>query len=271
MNKTELIIRSHLKDFELRTGCKVLYVAIIGSSEYDGYNADYDVDVAFVYDHPEKGIMPLKKNINFKVDNHGYIGFSHISHVRNLAIGSTQNWNVAMGKRIEWDQKDAESYKYVTLPQAVMDNPAVRNEVACNLMLSGWGMFMNIRTLEYSNIHVVKQAIRAIAIAGKGLNIYNKDVFNQNYEREFAKSLVKVTPLFGILRDARNGIAFEGDLNAMLAKDMDKIKTLVETLKDNSIGVQGKPLRYIHGGYEKFDMFDMYQSTMSIFLNKHFS
>ncbi len=271
MNKTELTIRRHLEDFELRTGCKVLYVAIIGSSEYDGYNADYDVDVAFVYDHPEKGIMPLKKNVNFKVDNHGYIGFSHISHVRNLAIGSTQNWNVAMGKRIEWDQEDAECYKYDTLPQAVLDRPAVRNEVACRLMLAGWCMFINIPALEHSNIHAVKQAIRAIAIAGKGLNIYNNDVFNQNSEREFTKSLDKVTPLFDILRDARNGIAFEGDLITMLGKDMDKIKTLVETLKDKSIGMQGKPLRYIHGGYEKFDMFDTDQTTLSIFLNKHFS
>jgi hypothetical protein len=136
---------------------------------------------------------------------------------------------------------------------------------------AGWGMFIDIPALEYSNIHAVKQAIRAIAIAGKGLNIYNKDVFNQNYEREFTKSLDKVTPLFDILRDARNGIAFEGDLIAMLAKDMDKIKTLVETLKDKSIGMQDKPLRYIHGGYEKFDMFDTYQTTLSIFLNKHFS
>ena len=64
-----------------------------------------------------------------------------------------------------------------------------------------------------------------------------------------------VTPLFAILRNACNGIAFEGDLIAMLAKDMDKIKTLVETLKDKSIGMQGKT----------------YQTTLSIFLNKHFS
>ena len=28
MNKTELTIRRHLEDFELRTGCKVLYVAM---------------------------------------------------------------------------------------------------------------------------------------------------------------------------------------------------------------------------------------------------
>lgn len=266
MNEQELTIRRHLEDFELRTGCKVLYVAIVGSSEYDSGNPDSDVDVAFVYDHPEKGIMPLKKNINFKVDNHGYTGFSHISHVRNLAIGSTQHWNVAMAKRIEWDQEGAECYMYDTLPQAVLDRPAVRNEVACRLMLAGWGMFINIPALEYSNIHAVKQAIRAIAIAGKGLNIYNNDVFNQNSEREFTKSLDKVTPLFDILRDARNGIAFEGDLITMLGKDMDKIKTLVETLY-----VGGKPLMYIHGGYEKFDMFDMYQSTLSIFLNKHFS
>ncbi len=271
MNEQELTIRRHLEDFELRTGCKVLYVAIIGSSEYDGYNTDHDVDVAFVYDHPEKGIMPLKKNINFKVDKHDYTGVSHISHVRNLAIGSTQNWNVAMAKRIEWDQEDAECYKYVTLPQAVLERPAVRNEVACSLMRSGWGMFINIPALEHSNIHAVRQAIRAIAIAGKGLNIYNNDVFNRNSEREFTKSLDKVTPLFAILRNACNGIAFEGDLIAMLAKDMDKIKTLVETLKDKSIGMQGKPLRYIHGGYEKFDMFDTDQTTLSIFLNKHFS
>lgn len=107
MNKTELTIRCHLEDFELCTGCKVLYVAIIGSSEYDGYNADYDVDVAFVYDHPEKGFMLLKKNINFKVDNHGYTGFSHISHVRNLAIGSTQHWNVAMAKLQEAQKQQA--------------------------------------------------------------------------------------------------------------------------------------------------------------------
>jgi hypothetical protein len=32
-------------------------------------------------------------------------------------------------------------------------------------------MFIDIPALEYSNIHAVKQAIRAIAIAGKGLNI----------------------------------------------------------------------------------------------------